>query len=886
MNTERAILERTAFETGRAAEYFSLRDLTALTGQEERRFPAVVLKELMDNAIDAAEEYTETPRVRVDVAPGENGIATITVEDNGPGIDPAVVQKILNFDTRTSTKQAYRSPTRGAQGNALKTIIGIPYALTGADTRLMVDSCGTLHEIRVGLNPAGFPQVKHVLSESDRAEGTAVSIDLPLNGLNPKAWPGEYALFNPHIELNYRDSTLCSRVYPTVALGDQWRKVLPSDPTCPHWYTPDDFLRLVYSYIAEEHKANQEHEGGPARTLKQFIAEFRGLTGRVKGQRVAKRFPGIKRLSELEGKQETIKELHQVMKEETKPMKPQSLGAVGEEHFRKYFEWLTNGDTDSFRYKAKRGMMDGVPFVVEVAFSYSDDKGLFTGINHAPSYQDPFDKCSFHYKDHDKLITGDGFNGMVLSMNNPEYTFLHCDYIAAIHLICPRLDFKDRGKTRPVIPGEIRKAAEEAIIACTRDAYKDSKRRLEDCRREQSAEEAAIRRAEREAEEARRRAEARKLDKREVVFLELENAVQQATDDFKLPASFRTVFYKLRPLAQQYHIKTRRTKRGDNVDLELDHVRNLIKEYIQEHGPKWAKLIYAEPRGYLLEPHTGERVDMGTREVADYVLPEGLYNKILYIEKKGLMQVFEAARIPERYDCAIIAGQGYAVDAVKDLLSRAEQENITVCVLTDADPAGYEIRRTLQEETRYTPGHNIKVCDFGLTIADAEAWELESEQATGKGKLPEALVERLTELERLYFLPPENRGLRDYRYRRVELNAFSSGELISYVESKFQEHGIQAKVYPGDGRVNGEARKYAREKLQDEIREALIQKYRIREETERIFDQVKEELPSLDLGAEVKEALKDNPPTRWTEVTQGLAKRQVAELVRGVKELC
>ena len=46
-----SFLERTIFETSRAAEYFEAKELQAQTGQPIEMFPTVVLKELVDNAL-------------------------------------------------------------------------------------------------------------------------------------------------------------------------------------------------------------------------------------------------------------------------------------------------------------------------------------------------------------------------------------------------------------------------------------------------------------------------------------------------------------------------------------------------------------------------------------------------------------------------------------------------------------------------------------------------------------------------------------------------------------------------------------------------------------------------------------------------------------------
>jgi DNA topoisomerase VI subunit B len=118
-----AVLQRTTFEISRDSEYFNVRELQAQTGQPAEMFVAVALKELADNALDACETSGIAPCLDITIGEGVERLV-IRVEDNGTGIPPETVRRILNFQTRTSDKEAYRSPTRGAQGNALKTVLG------------------------------------------------------------------------------------------------------------------------------------------------------------------------------------------------------------------------------------------------------------------------------------------------------------------------------------------------------------------------------------------------------------------------------------------------------------------------------------------------------------------------------------------------------------------------------------------------------------------------------------------------------------------------------------------------------------------------------------------------------------------------------------------
>lgn len=62
----------------------------------------------------------------------------LAIADNGGGIPPGVVRKQIDYSTRTSDKLAYVSPTRGAQGNAWKTILAMPYVLDGEHAKAIV----------------------------------------------------------------------------------------------------------------------------------------------------------------------------------------------------------------------------------------------------------------------------------------------------------------------------------------------------------------------------------------------------------------------------------------------------------------------------------------------------------------------------------------------------------------------------------------------------------------------------------------------------------------------------------------------------------------------------------------------------------------------------
>jgi hypothetical protein len=108
------------------------------------------------------------------------------------------------------------------------------------------------------------------------------------------------------------------------------------------------------------------------------------------------------------------------------------------------------------------------------------------------------------------------------------------------------------------------------------------------------------------------------------------------------------------------------------VSKDLDYTyfsQHLLTEYRETHGALAG--LYYDPRGVLYEPHSGGVVALGTREVDDYAFPAWEYDKILYVEKKGLWPIIQAAQLAQRYDLAVVAAEGYASEAARTLFAAA-----------------------------------------------------------------------------------------------------------------------------------------------------------------------------------------------------------------------
>ena len=79
----------TVFTTDRLLEFTSVNELSKLVGYTPPGWPVIAVKELIDNALDAAEDVNLAPAIGVYISTTDR---TITVKDLGPGIVPDVVE--------------------------------------------------------------------------------------------------------------------------------------------------------------------------------------------------------------------------------------------------------------------------------------------------------------------------------------------------------------------------------------------------------------------------------------------------------------------------------------------------------------------------------------------------------------------------------------------------------------------------------------------------------------------------------------------------------------------------------------------------------------------------------------------------------------------------
>jgi DNA topoisomerase VI subunit B len=439
-------LERETFKTSRLLDFCCRAELTKQIGHPVDQWPLVVLKELIDNATDAAEEAGTAPVIRVEVTD-----KAIVITDTGPGIPPETVDGILDFAVRVSSREAYASPTRGAQGNALKTILAMAFALDGTKGETLIESRKVAHRITFKVDHVRQqPKIDHVRETSSVRNGTRITVRWPVCACSKlrdaKAhflqMAEDFGWLNPHLTLSV--SWNGTRSVDFKATDPAWEKWRPHHPTSPLWYDEDRLRRLMGAYIARD-----QDRGRDPRTVRDFVSEFRGLSGTAK-QKLVLEEVGASRLSlpQLFGDGDRVNngriaKLLAAMRRQSKPVKPRDLGFIGKEHLAARFE-AAGAAPETFRYRRTVGETDGVPDVIETAFGYcpdgTDERRIITGINWSVAIGNPFRSLGSYGESLDTILA-------------KQHSGRDEPIIFALHVARPRIEYTDHGKTAVVIPG-------------------------------------------------------------------------------------------------------------------------------------------------------------------------------------------------------------------------------------------------------------------------------------------------------------------------------------------------------------------------------------------------------------------------------------------------
>lgn len=884
-------VNRETFTTSRRLEFLSVAELEKQSGYTADRWPEVIVKELVDNSLDACEEAGVAPDIEVEIR--ENAIVVV---DNGPGVPATTIAGIVDLDQRVSSRQAYMAPDRGAQGNATKVLVGMPFAICPERPgRLVVESRGLRHEIGVAVDGLSeSPTVGLQTNPGVVKTGTRVEVHLPcsLTGTGSPFLQHEwsesvisrltglcvaYSLFNPHLTLkvSYPGG---SRVFDASA--KDWKKWRPSDPTSVHWYSPEKFAALVKRCIASDLAAGKD------RPVSQFVAQFDGMSGsRVRKDVLGE--CGLVRASlstlapDGEPDARSIEKVRKAMVSRARTVPAHRLGVIGKDHLQRAAV-AAGADAETFRY-AKVVHEDGHPGVTEIGFAIreGDERLALYGVNWSAAIRNPFKVSSTYSYD----VSVDGILGQRYACEtSPIVVVMHHAQVGA--------SYTDRGKGSLSLPAVTSEKIKAAIEKVTASWFKQ-------CKAEEREAKAALRRR----EALRNRGDCKATIK-EVAHEIMPAVYDELSSDGsggKLPVNARQFMYKARPLILE---RTGKTEMSDAY-----FTQQLLPDYINANpdtAGDW-DVVY-DDRGHFTEPHTKTVVNLGTIDVRKYLSgcrqctpgmptvgvsdvgrfptkgPANRYGGVLFIEKEGFAPLLQRVRLAERYDLAVMSTKGLSNVAARRLIDEVcvtcSDKSLPLFVLHDFDKAGFSILSTLRTSSRrYAYRNAVNVIDLGVRLKDVRHWGLQAEPvivSRGSGGSSrrdprDNLRDNGATEEEVAFLVSDRKRTyvrgkpRDvYHGQRVELNAFSPRDFVDWIETGLSAHGV-TKVVPNDDALETQYRRaIARHELLKQVRQF---------EKQIETGAEKADVPAT-LRRDVEELLRETPSMAWDAAVLVLAENQ------------
>ena len=342
------------------------------------------------------------------------------------------------------------------------------------------------------------------------------------------------------------------------------------------------------------------------------------------------------------------------------------------------------------------------------------------------------------------------------------------------------------------------------------------------------------------------------------------------------------------PMVRQLYYVVRRLlqEKGCKKELTDAYHRKILKEYEIREGHR---ISDRKAVGDLIEPHSEcslcgatSGCSLGTKGVRMYKVPKHKFNKILYVEKTGFMQQLLSEDIHNKYDIAIAAGAGFSPQAAKELFAKVEKQiPVEIYCLHDADISGIEIYRTIGKKLVHED-YNVEPIDFGLKPQEAIDLNLPSEKVQITSEPSWELKQIITEKE-LDWLTEEDvrdRGMWKknrkiiYIGNRVELNAFTPGEFIKWVEEKLKSLDTQKVIPNGDIIKN-----YAEEVFKKELTEKLKEELLLKIDFQDIIDEVLEKKKKPNVTKKFIEGkFVKNPAYNWRKTIEEHVESKVSEM--------
>lgn len=702
--------------------YFTEDGLIKNTGISKEYWDFVIFKELVDNALDAIESVADK-NVYINIDTKDK---RLQIFDNGKGISIETINDIYDFSYFVSKNRDYITPSRGKQGNGLKTIISICY----------------LMGYRLLWHTSEGSVIENIIDDTEIQDGRVLFQTIQHGNSMWKGIEivGYKNMNNPVREKNIQKFFMCNQ-------------------DVSFYYTHDNILNVLNAKLAAVNRSgNTSISFYDVKAFKDYILKTQD--GNITYKKFLKMFGSrVSDASSIKGK---IKDIDFNSNEFIEDfIKLKSL-----QNSKKYtilkshmigLKYSLNTEILMQRDKDTNEIKTYVPCIIEFEVEKVDlknDKRYYADctcfINNTISYSDSW-----------SIVFDEGFYDLGMrtchsSKNLAGLLENYNDYRFVFHFISPYFVFKDAGKTEIDISSIITDLAKELRKALAKEKKKyDS-----------SIE--------------------KPIQNTNLLRPYMDEAFKLASTDGKYAITARQMWYKIREISgapdEAYTAFTQTVlTEWINKHPEYEDKINFANRGVFYIGDKQDGLGTANVRNFINNIDKASNTFNCYGGVSDNVYiddnfnVEYKYDKVLYIEKTGFDDIFKAEKIGEKYHMIIVSGQGFATRAAKTILYALQNKGLKLYCMHDLDISGVNIFKSFQT-TNDKFEHPIDIEDLGITIEDVYRYNIQPEQVE-KGK---------SDRDKLLSMSDEYRSFFDgvTHYNRVELNAFTTKQILEIMDRK------------------------------------------------------------------------------------------------------
>lgn len=459
-----------AFSFNREYDFVRMEGLYRATGRPAHEWDIYILKELIDNALDADEslwrhDLQQAPSLHIHleyISVPPPLCQQLLVRVSNRALFPVhQMQDIFATQWYTSRKAFIKGLTRGALGNALKTLLGIPYAL---HNRVADDWKPDLKPLSINCNGTEYlpryivdPIAQTIFLECDKKPckllpGTTISVgldyfvqEIPRTLADIETLAQQYHICNPHAEFHW-SVEIANQVWemeyqPEPGWSNKFRESAPV-----RWYSLSDFKDLLGA-LYRQRGAREGEQQLLLPTVCAYFSGFNPANPAYDESAMTHILHDVGRdfftMADIESPM--AKTLYVALCKHSPAFRSVQLGRIGQEHIsaalaehfplegKLQYAVITDPDIDP-----------GMPFVIEAAVAYLKEgkRQLWTAINFSPTYNDPFLSRWLPVPvQPDELVLG--LRGLLDAYNFREDTPM----ILFLHLVCPNIEHNEFSKT-------------------------------------------------------------------------------------------------------------------------------------------------------------------------------------------------------------------------------------------------------------------------------------------------------------------------------------------------------------------------------------------------------------------------------------------------------